>query len=131
MPLTSGFNHVATLTADMERLVGFYSAAFGAEVLFEMAAKDDHPHMVILGLALNVFEVSAEEIIGERRRQGGRGAIDHFALAVPSLEVLEGIRGRIVAAGGEVGEVQRLGEEWSLFFRDPDGMELEVCCHAA
>ena len=131
MPLTSGFNHVATLTADMERLVGFYSAAFGAEVLFEMAAKDDHPHMVILGLgggaALNVFEVSGEEIIGERRRQGGRGAIDHFALAVPSLEVLEGIRGRIVAAGGEVGEVQRLGEEWSLFFRDPDGMELEVC----
>ena len=49
---------------------------------------------------------------------------------MPSLEVLEGIRGRIVAAGGEVGEVQRLGEEWSLFFRDPDGMELEVCCHA-
>jgi len=135
VPLTSGFNHVATLTADMERLVGFYSSAFGADVLFEMAAKEDHPHMVILGLgggaALNVFEVSAEEIIGERRRQGGRGAIDHFALAVPSLEVLEGMRERIVAAGGEVGEVQRLGEEWSLFFRDPDGMELEVCCHAA
>ena len=32
MPVTCGFNHVATLTADMERLVGFYSAAFGAEV---------------------------------------------------------------------------------------------------
>lgn len=134
MPLTSGFNHVATLTADMERLCGFYTSAFGAEVLFEMEARDDHPHMVILGLgggaALNVFEVPEEDIIGERRRQGGRGAIDHFALAVPSLEVLEGIRERIVAAGGEIGEIQRLGEEWSLFFRDPDGMELEVCCHA-
>jgi catechol 2,3-dioxygenase-like lactoylglutathione lyase family enzyme len=52
VPLTSGFNHVATLTADMERLVGFYSSAFGADVLFEMAAKEDHPHMVILGLVL-------------------------------------------------------------------------------
>jgi len=31
----------------------------------------------------------------------------------------------------EIGEIQRLGGEWSLFFRDPDGMELEVCAHAA
>ena len=115
MPLTSGFNHVATLTADLERLVGFYSAAFGAEVIFEMAASDDHPHMVILGLgggaALNVFEVTAEEIIGERRRQGGRGAIDHFALAVPTLQALEDVGERIVAAGGEIGEIQRLGDD--------------------
>ena len=135
MPVTSGFNHVATLTADMGRLVDFYSAAFGAEVVFEMEARDDHPHLVILtlggGAALNVFEVPAADIIGERRRQGGRGAIDHFALAVPSLEALEDVRERIVSAGGEIGEIQRLGDEWSLFFRDPDGMELEVCCHAA
>jgi hypothetical protein len=37
------------------------------------------------------------------------------------------MRDRLVAAGAEVGEVQRLGDIWSLFFRDPDGMELEVC----
>ena len=30
-------------------------------------------------------------------------------------------------AAVEVGDVQRLGDSWSLFFRDPDGMELEVC----
>jgi hypothetical protein len=29
-----------------------------------------------------------------------------------------------------VGEIQRLGGEWSLFFRDIDGMELEICCKA-
>ena len=34
------------------------------------------------------------------------------------------------AGAQEVGEIQRLGDEWSLFFRDPDGMELEVCCPA-
>ena len=77
-----------------------------------------------------MFEADAADIIGERRRQGGRGAIDHFGLAVPSLQALEDVRERIVAAGGEIGEIQRLGDEWSLFFRDPDGMELEVCCHA-
>ena len=28
------------------------------------------------------------------------------------------------------GEIQQLGSEWSLFFRDIDGMELEVCAPA-
>jgi catechol 2,3-dioxygenase-like lactoylglutathione lyase family enzyme len=134
VPVTTGFNHVATLTPDMERLVRFYEDAFGATVTFEMAARPDHPRMVILdlggGAALNVFEAPPEDIIGERRRQGGRGAIDHFALAVDSLATLEQIRERLVGAGAEIGEIQRLGSEWSLFFRDPDGMELEVCAHA-
>ena len=31
--LTNGFNHVAVLTADTERFVGFYSEVFGAEEL--------------------------------------------------------------------------------------------------
>jgi catechol 2,3-dioxygenase-like lactoylglutathione lyase family enzyme len=134
MPISTGFNHVATLTPDMERLVSFYKTAFGAEVTFEMSARPDHPRMVILdlggGSALNVFEAAPEEIIGERRRQGGRGAIDHFAVAVDSLATLETMRDRLVAAGAEIGEIQRLGSEWSLFFRDPDGMELEVCAKA-
>ncbi len=134
MPVTSGFNHVATLTSDMDRTVDFYKSAFGADVLFEMDAREDHPRMVILdlgaGAALNVFETAAEEIIGDRRRQGSRGAIDHYALAVDSLETLESLRDRLVGAGAEIGEIQQLGAEWSLFFRDPDGMELEVCCSA-
>lgn len=131
MPRTIGFNHVATLTPDLDRLVAFYREAFGAEVTFEMAARSDHPRMIILdlggGAALNVFEVSPDEIIGERRRQGGRGAIDHYGLAVASLAELEAVRDRLAAMGAEIGEIQKLGHDWSLFFRDPDGMELEVC----
>jgi len=134
MPITSGFNHVATLTSNMDRLVGFYKAAFGAEVIFEMQAQPDHPHMIILdlggGAALNVFEVEDGAIIGERTKQGGRGAIDHYALAVDSRATLESVRERLLEAGADIGEIQRLGDEWSLFFRDPDGMELEVCCAA-
>ncbi|MGH9112106.1 MAG: VOC family protein [Acidimicrobiales bacterium] len=134
MPTTTGFNHVATLTPDLDRIVDFYKRAFGAEVTFEMEAKPDHPRMVVLdlggGAGLNVFEVPDGDIIGDRRRQGGRGAIDHFALAVDSLPTLQAVRDRLAELGADIGEVQRLGAEWSLFFRDPDGMELEVCCHA-
>ena len=134
MPITNGFNHVATLTTDLDRTVRFYQEAFDGVVTFEMAATPDHPRMTIVdlgaGAALNIFEAGADEIVGDRRRQGGRGAIDHFALMVESKDVLEQLRDRMVAAGAEIGEIQQLGSEWSLFFGDPDGMELEVCAAA-
>jgi catechol 2,3-dioxygenase-like lactoylglutathione lyase family enzyme len=134
VPISTGFNHVATLTPDMDRLVEFYVKTFGAEVTFEMEARDDHPRMTILDLggggALNVFEAPAGAIVGDRRKMGGRGPIDHFAVAVDSRETLEATRDRLQELGADIGEIQRLGDEWSLFFRDPDGMELEVCCKA-
>jgi catechol 2,3-dioxygenase-like lactoylglutathione lyase family enzyme len=136
MPITTGFNHVATLTSDMNRTIHFYETAFDARVVFEIERRDDHPWMKIVdiggGAALNVFEVSADDIIGERRRQGHRGAVDHFAFAVDSRATLERVKERLDDAGAqEVGEIQQLGAEWSLFFRDVDGMELEVCCPVA
>jgi catechol 2,3-dioxygenase-like lactoylglutathione lyase family enzyme len=131
MPISTGFNHVATLSTDLDRHADWWGRVFGAVVTFKMDKQADHPRMFILdvggGAALNVFEVSEEEIIGERRRQGGRGAIDHFAIAVDSLDTLEAVKQRLVDAGADIGEIQRLGSEWSLFFRDIDGMELEVC----
>jgi catechol 2,3-dioxygenase-like lactoylglutathione lyase family enzyme len=64
MSVTLGFNHVATLTADLDRLTRFYVEAFGGTVTFEMAATDDHPRMAIIDLG------------GGRRSErlrGGRG----------------------------------------------------------
>src|SRR5215212_4275921 len=134
MPVTIGFNHVATLTTDLDRLVQFYVKAFDAELTFEMEAREDHPRMAILdlggGAALNVFEAADGAIIGEQRRQGARGAIDHFGLAVGSRAELEAVEQRLREAGADLGQIQQLGDTWSLFFRDVDGMELEVCAPA-
>jgi catechol 2,3-dioxygenase-like lactoylglutathione lyase family enzyme len=135
MPISIGFNHVATLTTSMDVTVGFYEQVFDAKVIHVIEPSGDHPYMKIVdvggGAALNVFEVPAETIIGERRRQGGRGAVDHFAFMVEDRATLELVAERMRAAGAqEVGEIQQLGGELSLFFRDPDGMELEVCCTA-
>jgi catechol 2,3-dioxygenase-like lactoylglutathione lyase family enzyme len=136
MPLTSGFNHVAFLTTDMDRTVHFYEEAFDAVVTYEVVKNEHHPWMKILdvgrGSAINVFQVDdPAEIIGQRRSQGHRGAVDHFGFAAESRDTLEQLQGRLEKAGAqEVGEIQRLGGEWSLFFRDIDGLELEVCAAA-
>jgi catechol 2,3-dioxygenase-like lactoylglutathione lyase family enzyme len=131
MPVTSGFNHVATVTADLDRMVDFYVTVFDAQITFEMQAEDDHPRMTILdvggGAAMNIFEVTADSIVGERTKMGGRGPIDHYAINVDTVATLETVRDRLVAAGMDIGEIHQLGDTWSLFFRDPDGMELEVC----
>ncbi|WP_116995887.1 VOC family protein [Desertimonas flava] len=131
MATTIGFNHVATGTADLDRIIRFYHEAFDAPVVREIPRGDGHPRMAIIdlggGAMLNVAEVPAESIVGDRRSIGARGPIDHYGLAVANRATLEDVGERIVAAGGEVGDIQQLGGEWSLFFRDPDGMELEVC----
>ena len=131
MPITTGFNHVATLTTDLDRFTAWYGKVFDATVVFEMEAEGDHPRMAIVdvggGAALNTFEVPASSMVGEQRRIGGRGAIDHFGIAVADRASLDEVRGRLVDVGADIGEIQTLGSMWSLFFRDVDGMELEVC----
>src|SRR3954468_326565 len=105
MPISTGFNHVATLTTSMDVAVGFYEQVFGATVIHVIEPSGDHPYMKIVdvggGAALNIFEVPEETIIGERRRQGGRGAVDHFAFAVPDRATLESVKGRLTAAGAQ------------------------------
>lgn len=134
MPTSTGFNHVATVTVDLDGVVAFYRAVFDAQVTFEMAATGDHPRMAILdlggGSALNVTEQPAGMIVGDRTTPGGRGPIDHYGIAVPSRAGLDEVRDRLIAGGADIGDIQRLGDSLSLFFRDPDGMELEVCTPA-
>ena len=62
-----------------------------------------------------------------------RIALDLEAVDLPVevvLADLEQVRDRLVAAGADIGDIQKLGSDWSLFFRDVDGMELEVCTPA-
>ena len=129
---TTGFNHVATLTPDLDRYLAFYGDVFGAQVVHEMAAEHDHPRMAIVdmgnGASLNVFEVAAESIVGDRARIGGRGPIDHYALMCDGPESLVAIRDRLLELDATPGVITDFGTELSVFFRDPDGAELEICC---
>jgi hypothetical protein len=57
----------------------------------------------------------------------GRGRIDHIALHSESLQAFETIRDRLIARGASDGFVTDFGPILSVFFRDPDGLECEVC----
>ena len=131
--LTKGFNHVAVLTADTGRFHDFYRGVFDAEVLepFDAAPEgaDIRLSMVVIGdnVEFNVFEIPDNDEPARQVPMFGRGRLDHLALAAASLEDFEEIRARLMARGASDGFVTDFGPILSVFFRDPDGLECEVC----
>jgi catechol 2,3-dioxygenase-like lactoylglutathione lyase family enzyme len=128
--LLDGINHVALLTTDTDRLVDFYGEVFGATVF---AQQQEEPGMTLtfidIGPAtqLNVFQMDGNE--QPHGPMFGRGPIDHLGLQASSKEAFDTIRTRLMERGATDGFVTDFGQSLSVFFRDPDGLECEVCLH--
>ena len=131
--LTNGLNHVAFLTGDMDRLHAFYREVFEAKVLFDgqETADSDGVRMSVIEIGpeteLNVFQVDGNTEYTHQTPMFGRGRIDHLALQAGSLEAFKIIRDRLMARGAADDFVTDFGPTLSVFFRDPDGLECEVC----
>lgn len=127
--LLDGFNHVALLTSDTERFVRFYGEVFGAEVLGSQDSPIGRLTFVRVGPSseFNVFEVAGNTEAERQTPMFGRGRLDHFGLQASSIEDFEEIRRRLCDRGAADDFVTDFGPVLSLFFRDPDGLECEVC----
>lgn len=128
--LLDGFDHVAVLTADTDRLCAFYRDMFDAEVERELRPEAGmRLTMIRVGSTaeLNVFELAGNTEASRQTPMFGRGRIDHLALHATDLRAFELIRERLRGAGASDGFVTDFGPILSLFFVDPDGMEGEVC----
>jgi catechol 2,3-dioxygenase-like lactoylglutathione lyase family enzyme len=131
--LTVGLNHVATLTNDTTRLHRFYEEVFEAEVERDApeVEGDDAVRLSIIRIGpfaeLNVFQIVGNTEADRQVPMFGRGRLDHFALQAASLDAFETIRERLMARGAADAFVTDFGPVLSLFFRDPDGLEGEVC----
>ena len=127
--MLAGFDHVAVITADLERFVSFYEDVFGAEV--EGRLSDDGVDMVVLRIApqseINVFRIDGNDEATRQTPIFGRGRLDHFAFRAASLEHFEQLRDRLIERGCSDGFVTDFGHVLSVFFRDPEGLEAEVC----
>jgi catechol 2,3-dioxygenase-like lactoylglutathione lyase family enzyme len=128
--LLDGFNHVAILTGDRQRFIEFYQDVFDAEVTGEQRIGDDGVlTFVEIGgqREINLFELSGNTESERQTPMFGRGRIDHLGLQAASVESFEEIRRRLIARGAADEFVTDFGSVLSLFFRDPDGLEGEVC----
>lgn len=131
--LTVGINHVATITNDSDRLQAFYQEVFEAEILRDGSEFPDGsgPRLSVIKIGsyaeLNVFEIDGNTQADVQTPMFGRGRLDHFALQAESIEAFETIRERLRARGAADDFVTDFGPILSLFFRDPDGLEGEVC----
>ncbi|XVU22741.1 VOC family protein [Actinoplanes sp. CA-054009] len=134
MPLTIGINHVTAITADLDRLVRFYSDMFDAEKVFEGQAANGHPRMAIVELGGTRYVKIVEDRSGTSANDApalvDRSRTERFGLAVDSHDELRDLRGRMIKAGAQVGEIERLPTQWIMEVVDPDGTLLQVCAHA-
>jgi catechol 2,3-dioxygenase-like lactoylglutathione lyase family enzyme len=131
--LTAGFNHVAIITKDADRLLEFYGSVFDAEQSVEVVTgpPDDPFRLMIIDVGeaaeLNVFEMKDNPESERQTPMFGRGRLDHLALLAQSIESFEEIRRRLIARGAADDFVTDFGKLFSVFFTDPDGLECEVC----
>lgn len=131
--LLSGFNHVAVLTHDIDRLQRFYVDVFDAEIIGDAPGppEDSGVRLSIIRIGphaeLNVFCIDGNTEADRQVPMFGRGRLDHLALMAGSIEAFDTIRERLMARGAADDFVTDFGEVLSLFFRDPDGLECECC----
>lgn len=127
--LLDGINHIAVISRDIDAVRAFYTDVFDSEVgSTQPHGQGETMTRIRIGphTELNVFTIEGNP---EPDRQGpmwGRGRIDHIGLQAASPDSFATIKKRLIACGASDGHVNDFGSHFSLFFRDPDGLEGEV-----
>jgi catechol 2,3-dioxygenase-like lactoylglutathione lyase family enzyme len=132
MALTAGTHHLATLTADMDRLIAFYTEVFDATVVDDWNEEGLRHTFLDLGggFVLHPFEIPGVDVPQGPIEIFQRGRIDHLALRAETEDEFWEVRERIYKAGASDnanGLVTDLGPLLSVGFTDPDGIWGEVC----
>ena len=129
MALTVGAHHLATVTADMDRLIAFYERVFEASVVLDIREEGLRHTLLDLGggFLLHPFEIPGTDVPQGELPIFERGRLDHLALKADTAEGFWTLRERIYEAGASDGEVTDLGPLLSVGFTDPDGLWGEVC----
>ena len=125
-----GFNHLAVLTTDLERLGAFYCDVFGGRAV-DVPAQPGSRRAIAVRFgersALVLVEVEDNEHAQGVDESLQRGHLDHVGFDVPTAAALEEIRERLVACGASDGHIHDYGSLVTVSFVDPDGMASEVC----
>ena len=138
---TRGFNHIDLGTRDMERTRRFYEDVLGFPLvradLVELGSRGTMKHFFFdVGNGQLMGFMSGEDVNGWPKEfdsgiNQGLGlapGVYHFAFDAETENDLERIKAHLEANGVEVrGPVNHEGWSLSIYFLDPNGLQLEVC----
>jgi catechol 2,3-dioxygenase-like lactoylglutathione lyase family enzyme len=132
LPLVGALNHAALLTRDLDRFVEFYCGVLALELAFSEDTPQMRHAIVRTGPLSWLHAVDIDPTGGaaaglaNTERPLERGRIDHIALSATSETAFDVLRQRLVACGASDGSVDDLGAFRTLWFRDPDGLRVEL-----
>ena len=115
--------HVVLNVTDVERSTKFYSEVVGFQVAKHRS--DWTAAFLTCGVAhhnLALFKASKEA----KPYENGQVGLRHFAFKVETYEALQEAHERLVAAGTTIDHITNHGTTRSVYFRDPDGMVMEL-----
>ena len=136
-----GFSHIGLSTLDLDKTRAFYEGILGFKPvrcdtikvkeggqirhIFFDTGRDQ---LLAFMEARGVPGVPKEYDAGINRGLGVPSAFYHFAFEVGSEPGLEQKRAELLGKGVKVSEV--VDHDWakSIYFKDPNGMQLEYCC---
>ena len=141
---SKGMHHLGLATHDMDATLDFYENVLGFEArVCEMIEPDaggairhafldmGNDELIAFMECNEVPGVSPEFDPGINRGLGIRGGMIHFAFKVDDEDELEKKQGELREKAVKVTDV--VDHRWckSIYFKDPNGIQLEYCCFSS
>jgi len=136
-----GFSHIGLSTLNLDKTRDFYENILGFKpvrcdtIKIKEGGQIRHiffdtgrDQLIAFMEARNIPGVPVEYDAGINRGLGVPSAFYHFAFEAGTEAGLEAKRKDLLAKGVEVSEV--VDHDWakSIYFKDPNGMQMEFCC---
>jgi len=112
-------DHMVVLVPDLQASLPFYETLLG---LIGFHKEREYVFGNIDGVYLDIKQATDPD---HRYRRHAPG-VNHIGFTAPSRAALVDIRQRMSEVGFAVPDIQELGPESSLFFKDPYGMRVEL-----
>lgn len=117
--------HLVLNVSDVARSTAFYRDVVGFQVArYGPSGKRNFLTCGVAHHNLALFETPA----GAAPRQKGGVGLNHFAFKVENFKALREAYQRLVAANAVIDHVVDHGMSRSVYFLDPDGIEMELFC---
>ncbi|HWA43899.1 MAG TPA: VOC family protein [Hypericibacter adhaerens] len=136
-----GLSHIGLSTQDLDKTRAFYEGVLGFKVVVADTIKIEeggrirhlffdvgHDQLIAFMESRGIAGVPATYDAGINRGLGVPAAFYHFAFEAGSAAALAEKREELRAKGVEVSEVMDHGWARSIYFKDPNGLQLEYCC---